>query len=101
MMRLKSILTFVTVVVLVIAFSSAEEMTPILFLPGEHPVVLLMDVQASAVGRDLNSHPNSDVNSDVNKVVPVLLGAVNTVEKMRVGANVSLGEFPCQTFDTE
>ena len=77
------------VAMVTVSSASAAQLTPILSLPGEHPVVLFMDVQSS--GGD------SDVNSEVKEVIPVLLGAVNTVEKIRAEANVSLSELACLT----
>ena len=80
------------VALVTVSTATASKLTPILSLPGEHPVVLFMDVQSSGVDRDVQRHPDGDVNSEVKQVIPVLLGAVNTVEKIRAEANVSLGE---------
>ena len=85
------------VALVTVSSANTAQLTPILSLPGEHPVVLLMDVQSSGVDRDVQRHPDGDVNSEVKEVIPVLLGAVNTVEKIRAEANVSLGECACLT----
>ena len=85
------------VTLVTVSSANTAQLTPILSLPGEHPTVLFMDVQSSGVDRDVQRHPDGDVKSEVKEVIPVLLGAVNTVEKIGAEANVSLGELACLT----